>query len=45
MNCWIPIIRYAKTAAAQLEGELNRLGGEKETTEFNSEPAPAEFQT
>jgi hypothetical protein len=38
-------IRYASTVAAQLEGELNRLSIEKETTEFSNEPAPAEIQT
>src|SRR5271157_462247 len=38
-------IRYASTLAAQLEGELNRLGIEKETAEFSIEAAPAEFET
>jgi hypothetical protein len=38
-------IRYAKTVAAQLEGELNRLSTEKEPAEFDIEAAPAEVET
>jgi hypothetical protein len=38
-------IRYATTLAAQLEGELNRLVIEEETTEFSNEAAPAEIET
>ena len=35
-------IRYASTVAAQLEGELNRLSLEKETTEFSNQTDAAE---
>ena len=38
-------IRYAKTVAAQLEGELNRLSIEKQTAEFSIEAEPAEIET
>ena len=38
-------ISYAKTVAAQLEGELNRLGIREQRTEFGIEAEPAEIKT
>ena len=37
-------IRYARTVAAQLDGELNKLEVQRETAEFSNEPVPAEVE-
>ena len=37
-------IRYARTVATQLDGELNKLEVQRETAEFSNEPVPAEVE-